>query len=59
MNHRETSDFLDHIKEHTEQEIITNMSDIKEYFRWIPWSFKRSISAAHSIRPKPKCVYFS
>lgn len=41
MNFRETSDFLDHINEYTEQEIISNMPDIKEHFRWIPWSFTK------------------
>lgn len=41
MNFRETSDFLDHINEYTEQEIILNMPDIKEHFRWIPWSFTK------------------
>lgn len=41
MNFRETSNFLDHINEHTEQEIISNMQDIKEHFRWIPWSFTK------------------
>lgn len=34
MNYRETKDFLDHINEHTEQEIISNMQDIKEHFSW-------------------------
>lgn len=41
MNFRETSDFLEHIDEYTEQEIILNMPDIKEHFRWIPWSFTK------------------
>lgn len=34
MNYRETEDFLEHINEHTEQEIISNMQDIKEHFSW-------------------------
>lgn len=58
MNHRETSDFLDHIKEHTEQEIITNMSDIKEYFRWIPWRFKKEyLKEIIKIADKNKILY--
>ena len=58
MNHRETSDFLDYIKEHTEQEIITNMSDIKEYFRWIPWRFKKEyLKEIIKIADKNKILY--
>ena len=58
MNHRETSDFLDHIKEHAEQEIITNMSDIKEYFRWIPWRFKKEyLKEIIKIADKNKILY--
>ena len=41
MNFRETSDFLNHINEHTEQEIMSNMQDIKKHFRWIPWNFTK------------------
>ena len=41
MDFRDTSDFLDHINEHEEQEIMSNMQDIKEHFRWIPWSFTK------------------
>lgn len=41
MDFRETSNFLDHINEYTEQEIIQNMPDIKKHFRWILWSFEK------------------
>ena len=58
MNRRETSDFLDHIKEHTEQEIITNMSDIKEYFRWVPWRLtKEYLKEIIKIADKNKILY--
>ena len=58
MNRRETSDFLDHINKHTEQEIITNMSDIKEYFRRIPWSFtKNHLKEILKIADKNKILY--
>ena len=58
MNRRETSDFLDHINKHTEQEIITNMSDIKEYFRWTPWSFtKNHLKEILKIADKNKILY--
>ena len=58
MNHRETSDFLDYIKEHTEQEIIINMSDIKEYFRRIPWRFKKEyFKEIIKIADKNKILY--
>lgn len=58
MNHRETSDFLNYIKEHTEQEIITNMSDIKEYFRWITWRFKKEyLKEIIKIADKNKILY--
>lgn len=58
MNFRETSDFLDHINEHTEQEIISNMQDIKEHFRWIPWSFtKEYLGKILEIVDKNKVLY--
>lgn len=58
MNFRETSDFLDHINEHTEQEIISNMQDIKEHFRWCPWSFtKEYIGKILEIVDKNKVLY--
>lgn len=58
MNFRETSDFLDHINEHTEQEIILNMQDIKEQFRWIPWSFtKEYLGKILEIVNKNKVLY--
>lgn len=41
MNFRETSNFFNHIDEYTEQEIMSNMPDIREYFCWIPWSFEK------------------
>lgn len=58
MNFRETSGFLDHINEYTEQEIILNMPDIKEYFRWIPWSFtKEYLGKILEIVDKNKVLY--
>ena len=58
MNCREIRDFLDHIKEHTEQEIITNMSDIKEDFRWIPWRLKKEyLKEIIKIADKNKILY--
>lgn len=58
MNYRETEDFLDHINEHTEQEIISNMQDIKEHFRWIPWSFiKEDIGKILEIVDKNKVLH--
>lgn len=58
MNFRETSDFLDHINEHTEQEIISNMPDIKEHFRWIPWSdTKEYLKEILKIVDKNKVLY--
>ena len=41
MNFKEISDFLDHINEHTEQEIISNMPYISRYIRWIHWSLTK------------------
>lgn len=58
MNFRETSDFLDHINGHTEQEIISNMQDIKEHFRWISWSFtKEYLGKILEIVDKNKVLY--
>lgn len=58
MNFRETSNFLDHIDEYTEQEIISNMPDIKEYFRWIPWNFtKEYLGKMLKIVDKNKVLY--
>ena len=58
MNHREISNFLDHINRYTEQEIIANMSDIKEYFRWIPWRFiKEYLEKILKTVDKSKILY--
>ena len=58
MNFRETRDFLDNINEHTEQEIMSNMQDIKEYFRWIPWSFiKEYLSKILKVIDKNKVLH--
>lgn len=58
MNFRETGDFLDHINEHTEEEIISNMKDIKERFRWWPWNFtKECLSKILKNVDKKKLLY--
>lgn len=41
MNFEEIIDFLDHIDEHTEQEIMLTIKYIKDFFRWNTWSFIR------------------
>lgn len=58
MNYRETSDFLDHINEYTEQEIVSNMSNIKKYFRWMSWCFAKDyLGEILKIVDKNKVLY--
>ncbi len=58
MNRRETDNFLENINEYTEQEIITNMSDIKEYLRWLPWDFKKEyFKKLIKVADKSKILY--
>ena len=58
MNCRETRVFLDCINEYTEQEIIANMPDIKEYFRRLPWCLtKNYIKEIFRIVDKDKILY--
>lgn len=58
MNFRETSYFLDHINEHTEQEIISNMQDIKEHFRYSTWRVvKEYLNKILKVVNKNKVLY--
>lgn len=59
MNWNEIRDFFEHINEYTEQEIISNMSDINTYFRDIKyWDFaKECFEKIFKVADKNKVLY--
>jgi len=58
VNFIETGDFLDHIDEYKEQEIMSNMQDIKEYFLRNPWWYtKEYLDKILKIVDKNKVLY--
>lgn len=58
MNWEEFEDFFKHINKYTEQEIIKQMPEIKEHFRYLPWnSVKEKIKKIVKYFDKKKIVY--